>query len=155
MKNIIQKFLDSDQLAVAGASNKKDNFGLFIMKELVKKGYRVHPVNPGCQEIDGVPCLPTVRELPEEVKGLILAVPPALTEEIAAQCAGTHIERVWMIRGVGNGAYSEKAHELFKQNNIEVVYGFCPMMFFGKGMHRMHFWFRSKFGKVPAEYLLS
>jgi predicted CoA-binding protein len=155
MKKTIQSFLEDDKVAIAGASNKKDNFGLFIMKELVKTGYRVYPVNPGCQEIDGVPCLPSVKELPGEVQGLILAVPPALTEEIVRECVGTPVRRVWMIKGVGKGAYSEKAHELCRQNNIEVVYGFCPMMFFGKGMHRVHRWLRKQFGTLPSEYSLN
>ncbi len=42
-----------------------------------------------------------------------------------------------------------------KENDIEVVYGFCPMMFMGEGMHKFHFWIRKTFGKLPAEYLVS
>jgi len=155
MKNTIQAFLDQKKVAIAGASNNKDNFGLSLLKELTKKEYEVYPVNPKCEEIEGRICVPSVTELPAEIENLILAVPGELTDEIVDQCLGTSIKRVWMIRGVGKGAYSEKAHAVCKSNGIEVVFGFCPMMFFGDGMHKFHFWLRKTFGKLPDEFQLS
>ena len=99
--------------------------------------------------------MPTVKELPSEVENLILAVPARLTEEIVDQCINSSIKRVWMIKGVGKGSYSEEAQKRCKENQIEVVYGFCPLMFLGDGMHKFHFWLRRQFGKLPEEYLLS
>jgi len=153
MKDTIQAFLDNRKLAIAGASNKKDNFGKSIMNELTRLEYEVYPVNPHCEQINGTKCFPSVKMLPQEIENLILAVPPSLTEEIVDQCMGTPIKRIWMLKGVGNGAYSEKAHATCRENNIEGVYGFCPMMFFGKGGHKFHLWIRKTFGKVPAEYM--
>ena len=155
MKDIIEEFLSSKKVAVVGASPRKENFGRSLLIELVKKDYEVIPVNPKCTEVEGISCVPTVRDLPEDVSSLILATPPSLSEYVIEQCIDTPIERVWMIRGVGRGAYSEKAHELCRENNIKVVYGFCPMMFFGEGMHKFHLWLRKRFGKLPGEYLLS
>ena len=155
MKDIIQEFINDRKVAIVGASAKKDNFGRSLLLELSKKGYEVIPVNPKCEEVEGRACIPRVKDLPEEVESVILAVPPALTDEIIEQCIGTSIKRVWMIRGVGRGAYTEKAHQLCKENNIKVVYGFCPLMFYGDGMHKFHFWMRKTFGKLPAEYQLS
>ena len=155
MKKIIQEFLDAKEIAIAGASTNKDNFGLSLMKELTKSGVQVYPVNPGYDEIEGIACVDSVKELPEKVESVILAVPPALTEEIVQQCVGTSVKRVWMIRGVGRGAYSEKALQICTENDIEVVYGFCPMMFFGKGFHKFHLWMRKNFSKLPEEYILN
>ena len=78
MKSAIQKFIDDKKLAIVGASNNKDNFGTFLMKELQKLGYEVYPVNPGCEEIEGISCVPTVKELPPEIENAILAVPSEL-----------------------------------------------------------------------------
>jgi predicted CoA-binding protein len=155
MKEIIQSFVDQKKVAIAGASNNKDNFGTSLLKELAKKDYEVFPVNPKCIDIEGRTCVPTVKELPPEVENLILAVPASLTDDIVEQCLGTPIKRVWMIKGVGKGAYSEKAHKLCEDNGIKVVYGFCPMMFFGEGLHKFHFWMRKTFGTLPGEYKLS
>lgn len=155
MKEIIQEFLKNKKVAIAGASNNKDNFGTSILKELAKKDFELYPVNPNCEEIEGRTCVSSIKELPSDVENLILAVPPKLTEEIVEQCVETPIKRVWMIRGVGKGAYSEKAHKICKDNGIEVVYGFCPLMFYGEGVHGFHFWLRKTFGKLPKEYILS
>lgn len=152
MKDIISKFQEDKKVAIVGASNKKDNFGRTLMVELSKKDYQVFPVNPKCKEVEGLTCASTVKNLPAEVQNVILAVPPSLTDEIIKQSIGTHVKRVWMIKGVGKGAYTESAHQLCRENGIEVVYGFCPMMFLGEGMHKFHFWLRKKFGKMPAEY---
>ncbi len=155
MKDTIQEFIKDKKVAIVGASGNKDNFGRSLMVELTKKEYQVFPVNPNYEEVEGVACVPTVKELPKEVVGLILAVPPSLSEKIIDQCIGSSIKRVWMIKGVGRGAYTEKAHQLCIENNIKVVYGFCPLMFLGDGMHKFHFWLRKRFGKLPEEYILS
>ena len=155
MKQIIQAFRDDRKIAIAGASNNKDNFGKSLMTELAKLDYTIYPVNPRCDEVDGIACVPTVKDLPEEVKSLILAVPAALTDQIIDQVIGTPIKRVWMLKGVGKGAFSETAYQKCRENQVDVVYGFCPMMFFGDGMHKFHFWLRKKFGKMPEEYTLS
>ena len=155
MKKIIQNFLDAEKIAIAGASPNKDNFGKSLMTELGKLGKIIYPVNPLHKEIDGRACIPTVNDLPGDVDSLIMAVPPELTEAIALQCTDSGIKRVWMVRGVGKGAYSEKAHKSFSENQIEVVYGFCPMMFYGKGIHKFHLWLRKTVGTLPGEYQLS
>lgn len=63
------------------------------------------------------------------------------------------IKRVWMHQGEGGkGAYSAAAHEFCKQNGIGVVYGFCPMMFFPVGIHKLHFLFKKWGKKLPPEY---
>lgn len=155
MKDTIEAFMDDKKLAIAGVSNNKDNFGRSIMKELIKLGYEIYPVNPRCEDIDGTVCLPSVNDLPKDVSSLILAVPAKLTNEIIDQAIGSSILRVWMIKGFGPGAYSEDAHAKCKENNIEVVYGFCPLMFFGNGAHKFHYWLRKTFGKLPAEYFVA
>ena len=155
MKNTIKDFLDQKKVAIAGASPNKDNFGLFLMKELEKLGNQAYAVNPRYDEIEGKTCHRSIKDLPDDVENLILAVPPGLSEEIAEQAVGSGIKRVWMVKGVGKGAYSEKAHNTFRENQIDVVYGFCPMMFYGQGMHKFHLWLRKSFGKLPGEYQLS
>ena len=155
MKKTIQAFNDDKMLAIVGASPNKENFGKYLVQELVKKGYSPIPVNPKYNEVEGIKTLATVKDLPRGVENVILAVPSVLTDEIVDQCIGTHIKRVWMIRGMGRGAYTEKAHLTCSENGIEVVYGFCPMMFMGEGMHKFHLWLRKRFGKMPAEYLVS
>lgn len=155
MKDTIDAFISQSKVAIVGASENKDNFGRMLMEELTKRTYEVFPVNPNYEKVMGKTCMPSVRDLPHDVENIILAIPEILTEEIIDQCLGTPVKRVWMIKGVGRGAYSEEAHQKCKENGIEVVYGFCPMMFYGEGMHKFHFWLRKTFGRMPGEYLVS
>jgi predicted CoA-binding protein len=155
MKEIIKAFLDSRDIAIAGASPSEKNWGKYLMKELSGSGYNIYPVNPKYKEIEGTPCYASVSDLPDHVESLILAVNPELALEIAVQCSGSHVKRAWLHQGAGKGAYTEKAHKQLSDSGIDVVYGFCPMMFFGKGMHKFHFWFRRTFGKVPVEFSMN
>lgn len=155
MKKTIQAFIDDKKVAIVGASPNKDNFGKYLVQELVKFDYKIKPVNPRYDEVEGLKTVASVKELPSDVENVIMAVPPELTDEIVEQCIGTHIKRIWMIRGLGKGTYTKSAHEKCEKNGIELVYGFCPMMFLGDGMHKFHFWLRKRFGKLPAEYLVS
>jgi len=152
MNKTINEFLESKDIAIAGVSPKKGNWGMVLVKELLKKGYKVYPLNPMHDEIDGIKIFPTVSDLPPEVESLILAVNPERAREIISQSANSSIKRIWMQQGVGQGAYSEEGVELAQQNNIDCVHGFCPMMFFGGGLHKFHYWMRTNFGKTPVEF---
>jgi len=155
MNAIIESFVNDKNIALIGVSADKTKFGNAIFTELTKNGYTVYPVHPTLIEIDGIKCYPDVNMLPVQVVNLILVVSPDVTEQIVLQLKGTSIRRVWMHRGVGKGSGSIAAIESCKENGIEVVHGFCPMMFFSpSGIHRFHFWLRKKFGKVPVEYTL-
>ncbi len=152
MNTTIDAFLEKKEIASAGVSPKKSNMGLSFMKELQKRGYVVHPVNPLYEEVEGIPCADSVKNLPDTVENLILVVNPERAREIIQQCDGTGIRRIWLTQPMGDGAYSPEAVEMLKEKKMEFVYGFCPMMFLGGGMHKFHFWLRKSFGKTPAEF---
>lgn len=153
MKAIIEKFVSDKNIALIGVSANKQKFGNSILSELTKKGYTVFPVHPTLNEINGIKCYPEVKSLPGHVNNLILIVNPVLAEYLVSQLNDSPIRRVWMHQGVGIGAGSEEVIATCKKNGIEVVYGFCPLMFFApSGIHRIHFWLRKNFGKVPAEF---
>ena len=155
MKKTIDQFLNDKKIAIAGVSPRKGNWGLMLMQELQKKGYEVYAVNPKYPDIEGSACYTSVSELPKEVENLILAVNPQRAIEIIGESATSPVKRVWMNQGVGEGAFSREGLELLKSNNMEYVYGFCPMMFYGKGLHKFHYWIRKNLGKTPAEFSLN
>jgi hypothetical protein len=104
MKDIIQKFLEDKKVAMVGASNNKDNFGRSLMMELRKKDYQVFPVNPKCDEVQGVKLrFHGQRTSPKTCRSIILAVPASLTDEIIEQCIGTHCEAGLDDPGRGQG----------------------------------------------------
>ena len=153
MNTIIEKFTSDRNIALIGVSSDQKKFGNAILRELVKKGYTLFPVHPSLKEVEGIHCIPDVHSLPENVTNLILIVNPAASEQIVSRLGDSPIRRVWMHRGSGKGSASSAAIDSCRTAGIEVVYGFCPMMFFSpSGIHQMHFWLRKKFGNVPAEF---
>ena len=153
MNAIIEKFVNDKNIALIGVSTAKQKFGNYLLTELTKKGYGIFPVHPTLKEVNGMKCYGDIFELPDHVTNLILVVQPTVTEQIVAQLKGSSIKRVWMHKGAGKGSASAAAIKTCNDMGIEVVYGFCPMMFFSRsGMHSIHFWLRKKFGEVPAEF---
>jgi hypothetical protein len=154
MNTTIEKFVSDKNVALIGVSLDKNKFGNYLLHELTKNGYTVFPVHPTMTEIEGITCFPDVKTLPDYVSNLILVVNPVVTEQLVSQLNDSLIQRVWMHRGVGKGSASMGAIGAFKAIGIEVVHGFCPMMFFSpSGVHRLHFWLRKNFGKVPVEFI--
>jgi predicted CoA-binding protein len=155
MKAIIEKFIGDKNIALIGVSADKQKFGNFLLHELTKKGYTVFPVHPTLADVEGIKCYPNVKTLPGYLTNLILVVNPVAAVQIIPRLKDSSIRRVWLHRGAGKGTGSVAAIEACKEIGIEVVYGFCPMMFFSpSGIHSFHFWLRKKFGKVPAEFSL-
>jgi acyl-CoA synthetase (NDP forming) len=73
----IGALLKPDSAAVIGVSEHSHNMGRIILNNMIAAGFDrsaltiVHPV---ADEIDGVPCVPTVRELPKKVDLFVVAV---------------------------------------------------------------------------------
>jgi acyl-CoA synthetase (NDP forming) len=75
----VRSLLEPRSVAVIGASGKAMNSGRIILRNLraaegVAYG-RIYPVHPKEREIDSVPCVPGVRDLPERVDLAVVAVP--------------------------------------------------------------------------------
>jgi len=41
------------------------------------------------------------------------------------------MERIWFQKGMGKGSGTKEAVALARKKELDVVYGVCPMMFFG------------------------
>jgi len=95
---VVDDFLAQKDLALVGVSHSGKKFGNAALRELTANGYRVFPVHPGADTVQGIRCYPNLRELPEPVGGLLIVVPPAQTEVVVREAAAAAIRRVWMQR---------------------------------------------------------
>jgi predicted CoA-binding protein len=144
----VESFLAQKTLANTGVSRTGKGFGNAVIKDLTGKGYEMHPVHPEVDEVGGVRCFRTIAELPNDVGGLVLVVPPEQTEKLVREVKDAGIQRVWMQQG----AESAEAIRFCEENGIDVVHGECVMMFAQPtGVHRFHRWVNGVFGKLPSE----
>ncbi len=146
-KATVNDFLAQKTLAVVGVSRNGQKFGNTAYKELKAKGYRLFPIHPQADTIEGERCYPSLSALTEPVGGVLIVVPPAQTEQVVRDAAAAGIRRVWMQQG----AESEAAVRFCQENNISAVHGECILMFAEPTAwyHRMHRWIWGWTGKLP------
>ncbi|HWG03554.1 MAG TPA: CoA-binding protein, partial [Beijerinckiaceae bacterium] len=81
----INRLMRPNSIAIVGASPRA-RMGMAIIKNARTIGLKgsILPVNPNYREIDGLPCYPSLRELPESPDCVIVIVPaPAVLPVIA------------------------------------------------------------------------
>ena len=146
-RKLISEFLAQHKLALVGISRGWKKFGNAILKDLTAKGYQVFPVHPQAATIDGHPCWPSLRQLPERVGGAVIVLPPSETEKVILDAAQAGIARVWMQQG----SESDVALRRCEENGISAVHGECILMYTEPAafFHRAHRWMRGMFGKLP------
>jgi len=128
MDKRIAQFLKADTFAVAGASTNRDKYGNKVLRCYLQNDRKAIPINPRASEIEGIPCVPSVAELPAEAKSLSIITPPKITEQVVIAAAAKGIENVWM----QPGAESPAAIALCEENGINVIAdGSCLLVVLG------------------------
>jgi predicted CoA-binding protein len=143
----VQDFLAQKSLAFAGISRDPQALSSKAFKDLVQKGYKVIPVNPNAESIEGQKCYPSVAKLPEKVGGVLIFTPPSETEKVVREAASAGIRRLW----IQQGAQSEGALKFCRDNGLPAISGQCIMMFAEPvaSFHGFHRWVKGLFGRLP------
>jgi len=101
-------FFNPKSIAVIGASANPVKGGYFILNNLMK-GFKggIYPVNPAYPEIDGLPCYPSVLDVPDPVDLAIIFVPAPLVPRVLRECADRGIKGAM----VESGCFAESSAE--------------------------------------------
>lgn len=80
----IDFFFNPESIALIGASPNPEKLSFTILENLIKMGFegRIYPINPGYDEIKGLKCYSSPREVKDEIDVAIFAVPAATVLEI-------------------------------------------------------------------------
>ena len=146
-KAAVADFVSQRKLAVVGVSRKRAKFGNLAFRELKRKGYKLFPVHPHAEQLEGERCSASLAALPEPVEGVLVIVPPAQAEQVVREAAAAGIRRVWLQQGAGSPA----TIRFCEDNRISVVHGECILMFAEPAAwyHRAHRWVWKLLGKLP------
>ncbi|OEJ33172.1 acetate--CoA ligase family protein [Streptomyces subrutilus] len=85
----LDRFFRPESVAVIGASDTEGRPNTGITRQLItwaqRVGARIHPVHPARESVFGLPCVPSVADLPEQVDLAVLLVadPLPVIEELA------------------------------------------------------------------------
>ena len=146
---LANEFLSQKRIAIAGVSRDEKQTANAIYRTMREKGYEVFAVNPNMETAEGDPCYPNMGAIPGGVDGAMIVTSPAVTEQVAADCVAAGVPRVWMHNNTFMpSSVSEKATAVCRANNITVIDGGCPMMFFDP-VHKCMKWVLDKMGRLP------
>lgn len=120
----IDKAVDQRVWAIVGASNDRSKYGNRIYRNLRSAGYKVYPVNPTEDTIEGDPAYSTLSELPEKPAVADIVVPAGVGMSIADEAAQAGIEYFWLQPGAESPELIDHAREL----GLSVIHDACAMV---------------------------
>ena len=107
----LRPLLQPRSVAVVGASRRRGTMGWAILRNIVTGGFTgpVYAVNPHAQamEMEGVPCVASVDDLPGQVDLAVIAVPPSAVPEVAEQCGRNGVRALIVISSCRGAAGAE------------------------------------------------
>jgi len=134
-------FFQPNSIAVVGASNR--NIGNFVVGNLLV-GFKggIYPVNRSYQEIEGLPCFPSLEDVPHPIDLAIVLVPASSVPSVLEACAAKGIRRV-IIESAGFAetgeeglALQDRCVAIAKQNAVRIWGPNCMGLV---DIHRGHF----------------
>jgi len=132
MTKEIEEFLKAEAYGVVGASADRNKYGNRVLRCYLMHGKKAIPVNPREREIEGVPCVASVADLPAEATSISVITPPLMTERVVEEAAARGIRNVWM----QPGAESPKAVAYCREHGINVIAdGSCLLVVLGYREH--------------------
>ncbi len=143
----VEEFLGCKHLAVVGVSRSGKDFSNAAYRELKQKGYRLVPVNPHADSLEGDRCFHRLTEIPDKPEGALVVTNSAQTESVVREAAEAGIRRLW----IQQGCQSDGALQLARQKGLSVVSGECILMFAAPvaSLHRFHRWVWKLLGRLP------
>ena len=111
-------------IALIGASIKKERPSNSVMRNLLKRGYQVFPVNPGHagNEILGQKCYSKLSEIPHQIDMVDVFRQSNAVPEIVEQAILSEVKTLWLQLDIRHPEAEEKA----RRNGIVVVSERCP-----------------------------
>jgi predicted CoA-binding protein len=102
----------SKVVAIIGASSDRRKFGNKALRAFQHQGHRVIPVNPNEKEVEGLPAVASVLDIPGQVDMATFYVPPDVGVRVLDDVARKKILEVWLNPGADTDAVIARARAL-------------------------------------------
>lgn len=122
-----EKMLEKKVWAVVGANENAEKYGNMIYKKLKTFGYKVYPVNPKYQVIEGDKCYSNLSLLPEKPDVINMVVSPNIGKTVIEEAANLGVENIWL----QPGTYNDEIINLIDKKGINAVKA-CVLMSLNK-----------------------
>lgn len=144
---------NNKRIAFFGTSRSGQATGNGIYKTFRDKGYEVFAIHPEADEIEGDKAYQNLVDVPGGVDAAVVVTSPKQTLEVIKACHAAGVNDVWIhynpLFGKGMSSVSEEAVAFGQENNMNMIDGGCPMMFFDI-LHKCMRWTLGTMKKLPA-----
>ncbi len=104
--------MSQSSVAVIGATSDRRKFGNKAVRAYLENEYKVFPVNPREDSIEGLKVYHTVEEIPEPVEIVSMYVAPAVGMKMLEAIADINPQEVWLNPGSESDDLIEAAADL-------------------------------------------
>lgn len=96
---VLEGFFEPKSVAVVGVAREEGKVGHFVFDNLVTGGFpgTIYPVNPHAEEVHGVPCYPSLRDLPAVPDLAVIVVPASAVPDVIDDCAAAGVSSAIVI----------------------------------------------------------
>jgi predicted CoA-binding protein len=121
-------------IAILGASADRSKFGNKAVRAFVAKGYDVYPVNPKGGEVEGLPVVKSLAEIPSSVQldRVSVYLPPAVGLKMLPEIAERGCDELWLNPGSESPQLVEQAEKL----GLNVIQA-CSIVAVGMSPHQL------------------
>ncbi|KAH9948624.1 NAD-P-binding protein [Amylocystis lapponica] len=131
--DIQKSFLSSPRFAVVGASKDESKFGTKVLQWYLARDKAVTPIHPKENELQGVPTVRAVADLPLPAETSISVItPPKITLGVLEQAKAASTPALWL----QPGTVDDTVIAYIKENALEdkVIYGGPCILVSGDGI---------------------
>ena len=126
---MLNKFFQPESVAVIGASREEGKVGHDVLRNLIEHGFKgdIYPVNPKTNEILGLKCFPSVRDIPGKLDLAVVVVPARFTPGVVQDCAAKEVPALIVITagfketGRAGAEIERQIVETARANDIRIV----------------------------------
>ena len=108
-------------IAVVGLSPKPNRPSNYVSKYMLENGYDIIPVNPGHNNIFGIPCYSSLKQIPFSIDIVNVFRNSKFAFETVVDAIDIGAKAIWLQDGVE----SKPAQEIAEDNNIRFVMNDC------------------------------